>query len=69
MNKWFKSLILNGFSGVKKSFFLENLKGYDQQRLYAYIKYLSFWFKKNTKYLEWHWNFLIKIKNGLIKKL
>ena len=43
----------------EKEFGFRKLKGYDQQRLYAYLaeRYLSFWFKKNTKYLEWHWNF------------
>ena len=40
-------------------FGLKNLQGYDQQRLYAYLaeRYLSFWFRKNTKYLEWPWTF------------
>ena len=32
-----------------------NLKGYQQSRLYAFLaeRFLSYWFKKNTKYLEW----------------
>ena len=40
-------------------FGLKNLKGYDQQRLYAYLaeRYLSFWFKKYSKYIEWPWVF------------
>ena len=59
IDKWFK-VYLHGFSVVKKSLF-KKLKGYDQQRLYAYLaeRYLSF-IKKNTKYLEWHWTFLKK---------
>ena len=50
----------------EKIFGLENLKGYDQQRLYAYLaeRYLSFWFKKNTKYLEWYWTFFEKRSNS-----
>ena len=58
MNDWFKSLFKWLFK-CEKEFGFRKLKGYDQQRLYAYLaeRYLSFWFKKNTKYLEWHWNF------------
>ena len=58
MNDWFKSLF-KGLFRCEKEFGLRKLKGYDQQRLYAYLaeRYLSFWFKKNTKYLEWYWNF------------
>lgn len=58
INKWFSDLFKWLFS-CEKEFGTKNLKGYDQQRLYAYLaeRYLSFWFKKNTKYLEWHWKF------------
>ncbi len=58
MNNWFNSLFKWLFK-CEKEFGFRKLKGYDQQRLYAYLaeRYLSFWFKKNTKYLEWHWNF------------
>tara|TARA_Y100000389_G_scaffold148997_1_gene148213 strand:- start:156 stop:962 length:807 start_codon:yes stop_codon:yes gene_type:complete len=61
INKWFNSLFTWLFR-CEKEFGLKNLKGYDQQRLYAYLaeRYLSFWFKKNTKYLEWHWTFFEK---------
>ena len=57
-NDWFKSLFSWLFK-CEKEFGFAKLKGYDQQRLYAYLaeRYLSFWFKKNTRYLEWHWNF------------
>jgi len=43
----------------EKIFGFENLKGYDQTRLYAYLseRYLSFWFKKYTKCIEWPWIF------------
>ena len=32
-----------------------DLKGYHKSRLYAFLaeRFLSYWFKKNTKYLEW----------------
>ena len=65
INKWFKSLFSWLFS-CEKEFGLKNLKGYDQQRLYAYLaeRYLSFWFKKNTKYLEWYWTFFEKKSNS-----
>ena len=58
MNDWFKSLFKWLFK-CEKEFGFRKLKGYDQERLYAYLaeRYLSFWFKKNTKYLEWYWNF------------
>ena len=61
IDKWFKSLFTWLFS-CEKEFGLKNLKGYDQQRLYAYLaeRYLSFWFKKNTKFLEWNWTFFEK---------
>jgi hypothetical protein len=58
LNKWFIDLFGWLFK-CEKFFGLSNLKGYDQERLYAYLaeRYLSFWFKKYTKYLEWHWSF------------
>ena len=41
-------------------FGFEKLKGYDTGRIYAYLseRYLSFWFKKYTKYKEQPWIFL-----------
>ena len=61
LNKWFKDLF-NWLFKCEKTFGLSNLKGYDQERLYAYLaeRYLSFWFRKNTKFLEWHWSFYEK---------
>ena len=63
IDKWFRSLFTWLFR-CEKEFGLKKLKGYDQQRLYAYLaeRYLSFWFKKNTKYLEWYWAFFEKKK-------
>ncbi len=59
MNKWFEDLFTWLFR-CEKIFGLENLKGYDTQRLYAFLaeRYLSFWFKKYTNSLEWPWKFL-----------
>ena len=61
LNKWFKDLF-DWLFKCEKIFGLKKLKGYDQQRLYAYLaeRYLSFWFKKNTNYLEWHWTLFEK---------
>ena len=57
-NLWFSTLFL-WLSRCEKIFGFDNLKGYDTQRLYAYLaeRYLSFWFKKHTNYLEWPWVF------------
>ena len=56
LSKWFNDLFKWLFK-CEKIFGLKNLKGYDQERLYAYLaeRYLSFWFKKYTKYIEWDW--------------
>jgi len=53
-NKWFKDLFRWLFK-CEKAFKFKNLKGYDTERLYAYLaeRYLSYWFKTKTKYLEW----------------
>ena len=58
-NQWFSDLF-SWLSRCEKTFGFENLVGYDTQRLYAYLaeRYLSFWFKKYTKYLNWPWIFL-----------
>lgn len=52
--KWFSSLFPWLFK-CEKIFGFETLHGYDSQRLYAYLaeRYLSFWFKKYSKYIEW----------------
>ena len=59
MDKWFNQL----FSWLKRceeEYGFKKLTGYDTTRLYAYLaeRYLSFWFKKYTKYLENPWIFL-----------
>jgi len=61
LDNWFKDLFKWLFK-CEKEFGLSKLKGYEQQRLYAYLaeRYMSFWFKKNTRYLEWHWTFFEK---------
>ena len=58
INEWFKDLFEWLFK-CEEVFGLSDLKGYDQERLYAYLaeRYLSFWFRKHTKFLEWHWSF------------
>ena len=58
LHKWFNDLFKWLFK-CEKVFGIKNLKGYDQERLYAYLaeRYLSFWFHKYTKTLEWHWTF------------
>ena len=61
-NQWFEKLFPWLFR-CEKIFSFENLKGYDSQRLYAYLaeRYLSFWFKKYSKYIEWPYITLSKI--------
>ena len=58
MNRYFNDLF-NWLFECEKYFGFKTLKGYDQTRLYAYLseRYLSFWFKKNTNFLEWPWTF------------
>ena len=58
IDRWFHDLFTWLFE-CEKVFGFENLAGYDTKRLYAYLaeRYLSFWFKKYTKYLEWEWVF------------
>jgi len=63
IKNWFNDLF-NWLFKCEKIFGFSKLKGYDQERLYAYLaeRYLSFWFRKYTKYLEWHWVFYEKKK-------
>jgi len=63
INNWFNDLFSWLFK-CEKIFGFSKLKGYDQERLYAYLaeRYLSFWFRKYTNYLEWHWAFYEKKK-------
>ena len=63
INDWFNDLF-NWLFKCEKIFGFSTLKGYDQERLYAYLaeRYLSFWFRKYTNFLEWHWTFYEKNK-------
>ncbi len=58
MDRWFNDVFKWLFE-CEKIFGFDELKGYDQTRLYAYLaeRYLSFWFKKYTKTIEWPWLF------------
>jgi hypothetical protein len=53
-NEWFEKLFSWLFR-CEKIFGFYNLSGYETQRLYAYLaeRYLSFWFTKYTKFIEW----------------
>ena len=53
VNLWFKDLF-SWLLKCEKVFGFKKLKGYDTTRLYAYLaeRYLSFWFKKYTRYKE-----------------
>jgi len=53
-NSWFNKLFPWLFR-CEKLFGFEQLYGYDTKRLYAYLaeRYLSFWFKKYSNYIEW----------------
>ncbi len=59
LNQWFTKLF-PWLERCEKKFGFESLLGYDTTRLYAYLaeRYLSFWFKKYTKYLESPWVFV-----------
>ena len=58
INIWFSKLF-KWLEKCEKIFGFEKLSGYDTQRLYAYLaeRYLSFWFNKNYKVLNWPWLF------------
>jgi len=58
MNQWFENLF-DWLFECEKIFGFKGLDGYDTTRLYAYLaeRYLSFWFRKYTKSLEWKWIF------------
>ena len=56
VNKWFTDLY-DWLFKCEKIFGFKDLHGYDTNRLYAYLaeRYLSFWFNKYTKVLNWPW--------------
>ena len=64
MNRWFSDLFEWLFE-CEKIFGFKELEGYDTTRLYAYLaeRYLSFWFKKYTNYLQWKWIFYETMDN------
>ena len=55
-NSWFESLFTWLFK-CEDIFKFEDLKGYETERIYAYLseRYLSFWFNKYSKVLPWPW--------------
>ena len=67
LDKWFKDLF-TWLSECEKIFGF-NLSGYDNQRIYAFLaeRYASFWFKKYSKPITWHWTFfdITKWKNEI----
>ena len=58
-NEWF-NVLFPWLLRCEKVFGFDKLDGYDTQRLYAFLaeRYLSFWFKKYTNYLNWPWKLL-----------
>ena len=58
INSWF-SILFPWLERCEKHFGFKDLKGYDTQRLYAYLaeRYLSFWFQKYTNYKSMPWIF------------
>ena len=59
LDEWFNTLFPWLFR-CEKDVKFDEVKGYDTQRLYAYLaeRYLSFWFKKYTKFAENPWVFI-----------
>ena len=56
LEKWFSALF-PWLEKCEEVFGFNDLRGYDTLRLYAYLaeRYLSYWFKKYTKYKEQPW--------------
>ena len=63
-NLWFTDLF-RWLDECEKIFGFEQLKGYETTRLYAYLaeRFLSYWFKKYSNYLEWPYTFMDSEKN------
>ena len=59
IDKWFSDLF-DWLFKCEEEFGFKNLKNYETGRLYAYLaeRYLSFWFKKYTKYKVHPWRFI-----------
>ena len=64
IDKWFSKLF-EWLENCESIFGFKNLSGYDTQRLYAYLaeRYLSYWFNKNYKVLNWPWFFFEEEKS------
>tara|TARA_B100001057_G_scaffold496197_1_gene597037 strand:+ start:537 stop:1334 length:798 start_codon:yes stop_codon:yes gene_type:complete len=60
LERWFNNLF-PWLERCENEFKNIELKGYDTERLYAYLaeRYLSYWFKKYTKYKELPWAAII----------
>ena len=59
IEKWFSTLF-PWLERCEEIFGFKNLKGYETKRIYAYLaeRYLSFWFKKYTKFKTSPWAFI-----------
>ena len=56
LEKWFAT-VFSWLERCEEEVGFDSLKGYDTERLYAYLaeRYLSFWFTKYTNYKEHPW--------------
>ena len=56
LDKWFSTLFI-WLEKCENEFGFKQLSGYETTRLYAYLaeRYMSFWFKKYTKFKEYPW--------------
>ena len=63
-NLWFFDLF-QWLDECEKIFGFDQLKGYETTRLYAYLaeRFLSYWFKKYSNYLEWPYTFMDSERN------
>ena len=59
VDEWFNNIFTWLFN-CEKVLGFKNLSEYDTTRIYAYLaeRYLSFWFKKYTRPIEWPWVFI-----------
>ena len=59
IEKWFSTLF-PWLERCEEIFGFEELEGYDQKRLYAFLaeRYMSFWFRKYSKFKEHPWIFI-----------
>ena len=59
LNNWFND-VFTWLKNCEEIFGFKNLEGYETKRLYAYLseRYLSFWFKKYSNWIEWPYIFV-----------